>query len=264
MIRVFRCEDTLTGILTGVYDAWDSRLGHRNVKLSSAAAEDMEFFCEYVSVVPDVEKAGKVFRTVERRMGAEAADMIAYASACVHDGKADAIYRMIVIGLHLPDGREVCRMLTRPEVRLVFELRRKAWHIAHRYMGFVRFRVLESGILLSEIEAEADILAMIAPHFANRLPLEHWVILDRTRKKAAVHPAKRDWFILEEVDEEKMSAPTLSSEETYFQKLWRGFHKAVSIGERENTALQQAFLPLKFRDVMTEFQRDKEDEFCEK
>ena len=81
MIRVFRCEDTLTGILTGVYDAWDSRLGHQNVRLSSAAAEDLELFCEYTDVEPDVEKAGKVFRTVKRRMGEEAALMIAYASA---------------------------------------------------------------------------------------------------------------------------------------------------------------------------------------
>ena len=106
MIRVFRCEDTLTGILTGVYDAWDSRLGHQNVRLSSAAAEDLELFCEYTDVEPDVEKAGKVFRTVKRRMGEEAALMIAYASACPHDEKADAVYRMIVIGLHLPDGSE--------------------------------------------------------------------------------------------------------------------------------------------------------------
>ena len=27
-MTIFVCEDSLDGILTGVYDAWDSRLGH--------------------------------------------------------------------------------------------------------------------------------------------------------------------------------------------------------------------------------------------
>lgn len=262
MIRVFRCEDTLTGILTGVYDAWDSRLGHANVRLTSSAVENLELFCEYTDVEPDAEKAGKVFRTVERRMGMEAADMIAYASACPHEKKADAIYRMIVMGLHLPDGREVCHMLTCPEVRLIFELRRKAWHIAHRYMGFVRFRELENGGLFAVIEPEADVLAMIAPHFADRLPLEHWAILDRIRDRAAVHPAGKNWFLLDEVDEKSLSMPADSCEEPYFQRLWRGFHRAVGIEERENRRLQQAFLPLKFRHIMTEFQDQESRDGC--
>lgn len=33
-MTVFLCEDSVCGILTGVYDAWDSRLGHANVKLA--------------------------------------------------------------------------------------------------------------------------------------------------------------------------------------------------------------------------------------
>ena len=31
-MTVFVCEDSLDGILTGVYDAWDSRLGHSGVR----------------------------------------------------------------------------------------------------------------------------------------------------------------------------------------------------------------------------------------
>ena len=52
MIRVFQCEDTLTGILTGVYDAWASRLGHEHVRLRSGEYEDLELFCEYTEVAP--------------------------------------------------------------------------------------------------------------------------------------------------------------------------------------------------------------------
>ena len=32
---VFLCEDSPEGIFTGVYDAWESRLGHNNISLRS-------------------------------------------------------------------------------------------------------------------------------------------------------------------------------------------------------------------------------------
>ena len=47
MIRVFQCEDSLTGILTGVYDGWASRLGHSHVRLAILDQGNMELFCEY-------------------------------------------------------------------------------------------------------------------------------------------------------------------------------------------------------------------------
>lgn len=253
MIRVFQCEDSLTGIMTGVYDAWDSRLGHANVRLQTASNADMELFCEYVQVEPDLEKAEKVLRTIRTRLGEEAYEMIAYASACPHDNKADAIYRMIVIGLHLPDGTKVSGMLTQPDVRLVFELRRKVWHIAHRYMGFVRFRETKRGILVSEINAEADVLALIAPHFADRLPMEDWLIYDRSRQKAAVHVSGRGWFLLEEVDGESLESLCGSEKEDDYAGLWKTFHRAIGIEGRANGRLQMGLLPLKFRSFMTEF-----------
>lgn len=253
MIKIFQCEDTLTGILSGVYEAWDSHLGHENVRLDIYNNETLELFCEYEQVEPDLEKAEKVGRTIQRKMGEEAWEMTARAAACPDRRKADAIYRMIVLGLHLPDGKRVTGMLTNPHVRLLFELDRKVWHIAHRYMGFVRFRELENGVLFSEIHAEADVLPLIAPHFADRFPEENWMIHDRGRRKTAVHPSRQAWFLLEEVDEESLARLQASEEEVLFSRLWRGFHRAVGIDSRLNKKAQMSFLPLKFRSFMNEF-----------
>jgi len=253
MMRVFLCEDSLTGILAGVYDAWASRLGHGNVRLALNDNADLELFCEYEQTEADVEKARKVFKTIQERMGEEACEMIAQAAACPDAGKADAIYRMIVIGLHMPDGTAVTGMLTQPQVRLVFELSRRVWHIAHRYKGFVRFRELENGVLFSEISAEVDVLSLIAPHFADRLPGENWMIYDRNYQKAAVHPAGRTWFLLEEVDQESLLKLQNSGEEALYQTLWKGFHRAVGIESRKNRRAQMSFLPMKFRTFMNEF-----------
>ena len=75
-MTVFVCEDSLDGILTGVYDAWDSRLGHSGVRLKTADTDNYELFCEYREVATDMEKAEKVLRTVLRRMGEEAREAI--------------------------------------------------------------------------------------------------------------------------------------------------------------------------------------------
>ena len=78
-MTIFVCEDSLDGILTGVYDAWDSRLGHSRVKLKTADVDTYELFCEYRDVKTDMEKAEKVLRTVFHRMGEEAGEAICYA-----------------------------------------------------------------------------------------------------------------------------------------------------------------------------------------
>ena len=54
---IFVCEDNLDGIFTGIYDAWDSRYGHENVKLIIDSEETMELFSRYVEVGADGEKA---------------------------------------------------------------------------------------------------------------------------------------------------------------------------------------------------------------
>ena len=53
MIRVFQCEDSLTGILTGVYDGWASRLGHSHVRLEILGQGTMEVLCEDEEVMAD-------------------------------------------------------------------------------------------------------------------------------------------------------------------------------------------------------------------
>ena len=179
--------------------------------------------------------------------------MVARAAAFPDGRKADAIYRMIVAGFQMPDGRLVAGMLSHPQIRLVFELSRKVWHIAHRYMGFVRFRELENGVLFARIAAEADILSLIAPHFADRLTQEDWMIYDECRQRAAIHPGGQPWFLLDGVDEECLASLRDSGDEAHFQRLWKGFHRAIGIEERANPGLQRSFLPLKFRRLMTEF-----------
>ena len=54
---VFVCEDSPEGIFTGVYDAWNSRLGHENVRLEVQGEYNYSLFSEYREVAVDRLKA---------------------------------------------------------------------------------------------------------------------------------------------------------------------------------------------------------------
>ena len=253
MITVFLCEDNLDGILTGVYDAWDSGLGHENVRLDLEEGYSMELFCSCRTVRTDLVKAEKVLRTVARRMGREAEEAVCFASACPEREKADAVYRLIVRGLSMTDGHRAVHCLQDPSVSLVMKLRQKAWHEAHRMMGFLRFEELENQVLYAQIEPAYDVLSLIAPHFAERFLRENWIIHDKKRAQAAVHRAGGGFFL---ADASFLTQAYLERhpQERGFQMMWKAFCESAAIEERRNPACQQKLLPLRFRHCMTEFQ----------
>ena len=253
-MTIFWCEDSLDGILTGIYDAWDSRLDFAQIHLKTDAQDTLELFCEYRQVQTDPEKAEKVLRTVRRRMGDEAFEAVCCAAACEHPEKADAIYRLIVLGLSLPDGREVVHCLQNESVSLVMKLRQKAWHEAHRLMGFLRFEEMENGILYARFHSVCAVLPLLAPHFADRFRQENWIIHDLGRGSVAVHGKNSVWVLAEEKELhlDRLGGP--SGQEEEFQRLWRTFCRSIAIEERKNPRCQQNLLPLRFRPCMTEFQ----------
>ena len=103
---VFQCEDSIEGILTGVYDAYASRLGHENCRLSVGSG-DYELFCVYRKVKPSMEKTEKVMRTLKREFGEENFLRICYAMASFEEDKAEAVYKSIVVGLQKKLGISV-------------------------------------------------------------------------------------------------------------------------------------------------------------
>lgn len=248
-MKVFLCQDSIEGILSGVYDAWASKEGHDNVKLALRGAGDMELFAEYVAVPADYEKAEKVLRTLKRRMHFE--DFLAVYRAVLSEDqtKADSIYRVIVFALHT--NRRIMDNLEQPAVYHVFQMARKTGNEAGRYLEFVRFRELENGALFSEIAPANQVLPLIGDHFANRLPLENFVIYDTTHRVSLFHAAGRSWVLMD-TDEVDMKKLRISEGEREMSRNWQAFFDQIAIEERKNKRLQQQFLPLKFRTYMTE------------
>lgn len=250
---VYRCEDTLESVFTAIYQAYEERRNHDDVLLS--LTDDPIFFGEDVTVRADQEKTRKVMRTLRQRFGPEDCGRLCMALASENPDKAQAVYRTVVQGLrgrsrpgHLFDN------LADNDVHRAFALARGVSTETGHQKQFLRFQELENGVLYARIGPKNDVLAFLMPHFADRLPIENFVIYDEKRILFGIHPAKEAWYLLRGEETDRPSALRYSAAEQGYQELFRQFCHTIAIEERRNRKLQRGMLPLRFREYMVEFQ----------
>jgi probable DNA metabolism protein len=214
---------------------------------------DRELFCEYEEVEASQEKAEKVLSAVRGKLSEQVYHHIYVASLSEDPRRADRIYRFLVSAFHF--GPRVCDMLQRPEVYEIFRLCRSVQNESHQLIEFLRFSQTGEAVLVSRIGPKNDVLTMLSPHFADRLPEENWIIYDEKRKKASVHPRGRSWFLMDAEENGSLCATLrCRTDEAEYEELWKQFFNTVAIMERRNPSCQRTHLPLRFRPYMTEFQ----------
>lgn len=254
------CENSIDGILTGVYDAVAARRHQCEIHLSAHEPENLSLFTQYIPVQTDSEKASKVARTLKSRFGQDFYETI-YQAAMAGDipgkstmDKADAIYGTICRALASGNGTKTLLSLGEPCVYRVFELCRATGKEAMHLLGFVRFRELENGILFSSIHPKHHVLPILGEHFSDRLPEENFMIYDENRKLAILHPAHQSFFLTDAGSLDTARTNNLSSEEASFQSLWVTFFHSIAIDARKNPKLQSQMIPKRFQRDTVEFQ----------
>jgi len=252
-MRVYQCEDSLEGIFTAIYNTYEDNCDRMDTRIS--INDELFLFAEYIPVETDVEKAIKVINTIKRRFGEEDYKRLCFALVSREPEKAQAVYRTVAKGLskecrpgHLLDD------LADDSVNLVFSLARATNNEYLHLMGFTRFAELQSGILYAKIGPKNDVLAFLMPHFADRFPIENFMIHDEKRNLYGVHPAGKDWYLMRGEDVELAeSSLRVSDGELEYQELFKYFCGKIVIEERRNLELQRSMLPLRFREYMAEF-----------
>lgn len=250
------CEDSLEGIFTGIYEAYVLRRPHQELHLLVGEEDNLRLFAEYREIETDNTKAVKVARTVDREFGRENFMCICRALASNDRTKGEAIYKTVAAGLSMRDPRRVMSNLANEHVMKVFELARFSANEANRLIEFIRFRELANGILYARTGPPNNVLTFVMPHFADRLPLENFVIFDEGRGIYGLHPAGSDWYVVsgEPGQEPAALARGWSADEIKYAGLFTAFFHTIAIEARNNPKLQRNMLPLRYREYMTEFQ----------
>ncbi|MDD6036740.1 MAG: TIGR03915 family putative DNA repair protein [Lachnospiraceae bacterium] len=250
---IYRCEDSVEGILTGIYDAWASVHRHEENRIEVLMKEWQEplLFAEYIDVIPDAEKSEKVQCSVRLRISEEAYEMVMKAILSGEQEKGEIIYRFLIYAYR--EGARACRSYGNPWVMRLFETVRNFDNESHHLKGFLRFDEQENGWLFARYAPQNNVLGDLMEHFSDRLNSENFMIFDEKRRIAGVHGSGASWFIYRLNEEEyRMLSDTYTAEDSY-AALWKIFHRRIAIAERRNPGLQRNNLPLRFRPYMTEF-----------
>lgn len=250
MTTVFTCRDHFDDMMTCIYDAWSSRLGHSNVRLKADPVGNLELFCEYRRTEADPAKTSSVIRTICQKISFRAYIMVYRAALSDQPDKLDAIYRFLTMGFYY--GPSIIHRLQESAVMRLSELDRKVGNEAHYFQEFVRFSSMSHNTLISHITPKSNVLTLIAPHFSDRMPSENWMIIDDDRKLAIVHPADTDYYLTPLTDQDIFLLSQTADDP--FVDLWKEFFKTIDIKERGNPRCQRNMLPLWYRKNMTEFQ----------
>jgi len=259
MKYILQCEDSIEGIFSAVYAAWELKYGHENTVLQVIGFENtnIELFSTYVSLQTDAEKAAKVINTIRRTCSDAVYEQLFRAACADAADKADAIYRYIQVGLRM--GKQVRNHLTNPAVMRIMQLSRAVGNAEHHYLGFLRFMEIPGNILLARYAPKPRLTELMLPHFTDRFREERFIIWDTVRNEAGVHVPGQDYIMLKLTQQQAAILSEYTEDNMEAERMWRTFVECISIKERENKKLQQNNIPLHFRTYMPEFYKKEEN-----
>lgn len=264
MRTIYVCEDSLTGIFSGIYEVWKRKMTAEEAGLEVGDSFERRLFCEYIFCKAEERKALAVIRMIQKNLGVDVYEKISYALLSADRRKADMVFRAMLEAKKLSRKDRLMEHLGNEAVRAVFGMYRQVANEAHHYKGFVRFRELKNKTLFAKIEPKHVVLPCIAEHFADRFPQENWIIYDKTHEVFLIHEKGKRYYFLQQymcMKGDSGSAQNIaggfSEEEMDYETLWKGFVQSISVAERENRALQNQNLPLRFQTNLVEFSKEE-------
>lgn len=261
---IYVCEDSLTGIFSGIYEVWKRKMTAEEAGLEVGDSFERRLFCEYIFCKAEERKALAVIRMIQKNLGADVYEKISYALLSADRRKAEMVFRAMLEAKKLSRKDRLMEHLGNEAVRAVFGMYRQVANEAHHYKGFVRFRELKNKTLFAKIEPKHAVLPCIAEHFADRFPQENWIIYDKTHEVFLIHEKGKRYYFLQQYmcmkgdsGSAQKIAGGFSEEEMDYEALWKEFVQSISVAERENRALQNQNLPLRFRTNLVEFSKEE-------
>jgi probable DNA metabolism protein len=237
-------DGTFDGLMTVFHEVF---VGGQVVE-DIVAGKDYQpnLFSPSLPIAADSEKAGILIESIRKRISPRALRHTYYVCSSEKKEAGAITYRYLKKGFAL--GKEVDFHLLDPDVAAVHAVSKKVGRELHRLLGLTRFRLLNRGILYAPLEPDNDLIPLLAPHFAIRLPRENWLIHDVGRKKAALYN-KKQWIITGLCLKEKLP---LAEEENELQELWKTYFARIAIEERRNPRLQAGNMPKKYWKYLVE------------
>jgi probable DNA metabolism protein len=241
---IYNYDGTFEGFLCCAYESFT----RREIPAEISSERDMQpSHFEQFSITSDVKNAERVRRSIQREMGEGALYFLENALFTCLERKEMIMLEFMRLGYKA--GPKVVRMLTNDTVLALTKAVKQMSREAHKFCGFARFSK-HGDLLISKIKPKNHVLQNIAPHFAERMPGEKFIIFDETHNMICAYAGGR--YIIAEAGCAKM--PEADGEEQHYRDLWKMFYDTIAIAGRENPKCAMTLLPKRYRGNMTEFQ----------
>jgi probable DNA metabolism protein len=238
-------DGSFEGLLTSIYEAY-----YKTDNPEEIVPEwqfEPNLLTEPVYIKTDEEKSTKVYDAIKNKISISALRAIYNVYLSDLEGSTTLIYNYIRLGFKL--GKDVDLHLHNDSVLNLHKIDKKVTYECHRMLGFVRFKSIGT-MFYSSIEPDHNILGLIAPHFATRLPNENWIIHDLKRSLAVFYNTK-EWVVTH-LSREKSEDFLIAEENEYYESLWSEFFKTIAFEDRINPKLQKKMMPARYWKHLTE------------
>ncbi len=275
---VFRYDKTFEGLLTAVFDAYARRMWPDVLMIEGEPAP--LFTAEDHTVVTDPEKAGRVWRALERRLPKDVCNMLMMGWLSEDPGVDMSLARYMRRVLDSPDKSKVYTDFADPDILRIKQLALKVSHEREHLMQFTRFQKgadspdpAESAdpagpaatapanpagqpTYFAPVSPRYNVLPLVIPWFRDRFRDQRWLIYDIRRHYGFYYDLHEVTEITMEDDAHltggALDPAMLAENEHLFQQMWRGYIDSMAIKERINPRLQRQHMPVRFWSLLTE------------
>lgn len=239
---VYQYDGTFEGLLCCVFESY----AFKELPLAIYADEpEQGLLFDVKWIAADTEKADRVYRSIPKRIGREAQDLVRDGFLTCYPQKELLLLQFLRLGFK--DGAAVMNRLTDDTVHALQKAVQGLHRESHLLTGFVRFSVYDK-VMVSVIEPKNEVLPLIEPHFCDRYADEAFLIFDKTHRKALVYRPGESVI----VPLESLELPEAGNEERLYQSLWQRFYDTIAIKERYNPRCRLSHMPKRFWSQMTE------------
>ncbi|MBR0166630.1 MAG: TIGR03915 family putative DNA repair protein [Prevotella sp.] len=252
-------DNTLDGLLSAVFDSFFLK---QQPELLLAEGEQLPLFAnEPHHVVTDGEKAGRVWKGLEKHLSKDGLHMITISWLSEERALNQPLFNFICKVFRQPACSGIERNASDQDVLEVRNTCRRVLHEQMRMKQFIRFQKAKDGTYLAVVSPDHNVLPLITGHFQDRFNDQPWLIYDAKRHYGYYYDGAADPIRITFEDEAavpfnltngKLDADVLSENDKIFQDLWRTYFKAICIKVRMNPKKQLSDMPRRYWKYMTE------------
>ncbi len=252
-MTIFVYDKSFEGLLTLVFEAYARR---RFPDLLMAEGELFPlFYDEAVIVYTDEEKAGRVWKGLEKRLSRMALSTVTAVWLSEIPQTDLLLFRYIRKVIDSPCSIEL--NFGDVEVMEISKIWKKVMNERLRVIQFLRFQKTADGVFFAAVKPLYNVLPLTLSHLRDRFADQQWLLYDVKRQYGYYYDLKK----VDEVrftDKEthlfsgKLDETIMDDEEKQFQVLWKTYFSSIVIHERINPKRHRQHMPVRFWDYMPE------------